>query len=392
MKPRISISISAITFLAALAIPPRVAGQEQQNNHYLRQESKLIEFDAPGASISPGLGTQALANNDFGAVVGFYTDTNVVSHGFLRLTSGKIISLDAPGAGLQPGTGQGTTAYSINDLGEIAGAFQDDKNVFHAFLRSSSGSFAIFDAPGAGTGLMPPQDCFLVCGQGTWAFNVNLRGDAAGIYIDANNFAHGFVRSRDGKITTFDAPDASPQSLGTFVCEETCLSPQGAVTGFYFDSNDTVHGYVREPDGSVTEFDWPDAGTGAFQGGGGASINPQGAITGYVTTSNNDHHGYIRSPGGEFTAIDDPSASSAHGTVAFSINLLGAVTGFYVDVNRVWHGFERSSCGSFTNFDAPDGGKGPRQGTRPSTNNLEGEVTGWYIDANSVNHGFVWIP
>ena len=316
MKPRILISISAITLFPALAIPPRVAAQEQQDNRHSHHDPKLIEFDAPGASTAAGLGTQALANNDFGAVVGFYTDANVVTHGFLRIPSGKIILLDAPGAGSQPGTGQGTTAYSINDLGEIAGAFQDDNNVFHGFVRSPSGSFAIFDAPGAGTGPLPPQDCFLVCGQGTAALNINLRGEAAGMYIDANNFAHGFVRSRDGKITTFDAPDASPQGLGTFVCEETCLSPQGAVTGFYFDSNDTVHGYVRAPDGSVTEFDGPEAGTGAFQGTLSASINPQGAITGYLTTSNNDHHGYIRSRGGEFAAVDDPSASSAHGTVA----------------------------------------------------------------------------
>jgi len=392
MKPRMLMSISAITLLPALAIPPQVVAQERQENHHPRHEPKLIEFDAPGASIAAGLGTQALANNDFGAVVGFYTDANVVSHGFLRVPSGKIITLDAPGAGSQPGTGQGTAAYSINDLGEIAGAFQDDNNVFHGFVRSPSGSFALFDAPGAGTGPMPPQDCFLVCGQGTAAFNINLKGEAAGIYIDANNFAHGFVRSRNGKITIFDAPDASPQGLGTFVCEETCLSPQGTVTGFYFDANDTPHGYVREPDGSVTEFDGPGAGTGAFQGTLSASINPQGATTGYVTDPNNAHHGYIRARGGEFTTVDDPSADSAHGTFGFAINLLAAVTGMYVDVNRTWHGFERSPCGSFTNFDAPDAGEGRRQGTRPSTNNLLGEVTGWYIDANSVNHGFVWIP
>lgn len=31
---------------------------------------------------------------------GFYTDTNIVPHGFLRKTDGEIVSFDAPGAGL----------------------------------------------------------------------------------------------------------------------------------------------------------------------------------------------------------------------------------------------------------------------------------------------------
>jgi len=136
----------------------------------------FADFDAPGAgkTWSPvcanaflgflGCGTTPLANNDWGVVVGVYSDTNVVLHGFLRTPEGHITPLDAPGAGLKPG--QGTASYAINDLGVVAGSFQDSDNIFHGFLRYPDGHFVTIDAPGAGTG---PQ-------QGTLATNVNLEG------------------------------------------------------------------------------------------------------------------------------------------------------------------------------------------------------------------------
>jgi hypothetical protein len=61
-----------------------------------------------------------------------------------------------------------------------------------------------FDVPGAGTG----------AGQGTQGFAINPAGTITGIYFDANNvLVHGFVRARDGTITTFDPPGAV---IGTF--------------------------------------------------------------------------------------------------------------------------------------------------------------------------------
>ena len=84
-------------------------------------------------------------------IVGGYTDKNVVPHGFLRSPDGHIISFDAPGAGLGKGLDQGTYAYSINDLGWIAGELQDSSFVYHGFVRLPDGSINVFDAPDAGT-------------------------------------------------------------------------------------------------------------------------------------------------------------------------------------------------------------------------------------------------
>jgi hypothetical protein len=143
-------------------------------------QSTLTQFDAPGAATisspacAPDCGTFAFANNALGVTAGYYTDTNIVPHGLLRTPDGRIASFDAPGAGLGYGLNQGTVAYAINDLGVIAGLFEDASYVFHGFVRDPDGSFTTFDAPGAGTGT----------NQGTLAFNINPEGTTAGIYIE----------------------------------------------------------------------------------------------------------------------------------------------------------------------------------------------------------------
>lgn len=215
MKLSINAPVSCCFAIAvgALAASHQVAAQESAA-HSSASQPRLIEFDAP----VPGqLGTYAFANNDEGAVVGFYTDGNVVPHGFLRTPAGKFVSFDAPGAGLGEGLDQGTVAYSINDLGVIGGQYEDDMNIFHGFLRYPNGSFVTFDAPGAGTG----------ANQGTLAYSINLEGAAAGIYFDSMSNQHGFVRSFTGEIATFD-PEGS---VYTMVCEETCLNVEGEATG-----------------------------------------------------------------------------------------------------------------------------------------------------------------
>jgi hypothetical protein len=91
-------------------------------------------------------------------VIGFYTDANVVPHGFLRTRDGWIISFDAPNAGQGVQLDQGTVPYSINDSGAIAGQLQDSYNVFHAFIRYPDGTFDEFDAPSQASRLVGRSD------------------------------------------------------------------------------------------------------------------------------------------------------------------------------------------------------------------------------------------
>jgi hypothetical protein len=387
MKFRIITLVYALCVLAAVTSPVRLFAQEKpdDNNSY-GHAAKLVKFDAPGAATltspacGPACGTIPLANNDLGMVVGYYTDANVVPHAFLRAPNGDVIPFDAPAAGLAHGLDQGTVAYSINDLGVIAGELQDSSYVFHGFVRYPDGSFTTFEAPSAGTA--SSTACAPFCG--TDAVDINLEGTTAGFYVDGEGVYHGFVRSNLGEITSFDPPG----SVFTFVCEETCLNPEGAITGYYSDAKGVIHGFLREPGGDITTIDAP--GASGFTGD--ASINPEGTITGYFLDSSSVAHGFMRTRGGDFTTLNVPSDTGAVQTAAFSINLFGAVTGEFIDASNVMHGFSRSACGGFATFDAPGAGTGAGQGTRASTNNLEGAVTGWWIDENSLNHGFVWIP
>src|ERR1700733_10699517 len=112
----------SFTLLAASVALPAMAQPEKPH---------ITVIDAPDATktsspiCAPYCGTTAFAMNDLGDVVGFYTDANIVPHGFSRHADGKFISFDAPGAGLGHNLNEGTVAYSINDLGVIGGGFQD---------------------------------------------------------------------------------------------------------------------------------------------------------------------------------------------------------------------------------------------------------------------------
>ena len=245
-----------------------------------------------------------------------------------------ITTFDVPGAGSGPG--QGTLSFAINPAGTVTGRYVDASDVFHSFLRTRDGAIATFDAPGAGTGP----------GQGTTAFSINPAGTITGRYSDASDVLHGFLRTPDGAITTFDAPNAGTgPGQGTIVFAVDCLNPAGAIAAASLDESDVFHGVLRAPDGTMTTFDAPGAGTGPFQG-----------------------------------------------TFTFGINQAGTIEGAYVDPSDVSHGFVRAKHGAITTFDVPGAGTNPGQGTIATCNNPVDAITGYYIDGNDVTHGFLRTP
>jgi hypothetical protein len=83
------------------------------------------------------------------------------------------------------------------------------------------------------------------------------------------------------KFTTIDAPGASKAAYqGT---QATSVNEAGTIAGWYADVNLVYHGFVRDPNGTMTVFDAPGAGTGLEHGTVGVSINSEGAIAGYVS-------------------------------------------------------------------------------------------------------------
>jgi len=360
---------------------------EASENEYLAHAQTIAVFDAPGAGTSFLQGTVGLGITPAGAIAGAYIDANNVVHGFIRAPWGAFTTFDAPGAGTVPGmqgcteSCQGTVPWGINPAGEITGQYIDVNNVAHCFVRSANGTITTCDVPAAGTGP----------GQGSYGESISPAGEILGTYSDASSVWHGFIRFRDGAIIVFDAPGAGTgPGQGTFVATFSGITPAGEITGYYFDGSNVIHGYVRAPDGAITTFDAPDAGTGTYA----VSINPKGQVTGAYADASGVDHGYLRSPDGTITSFDAPGAGTGpgEGTSAANINPAGEIVGNYVDSSGVSHGFLRAPHGTITSFDAPGAGTGSSQGTNPFSNNPAGAITGWEIDASGALHGFLRNP
>ena len=259
----------------------------------------FITFDAPGAGTGFGQGTFALSANLFAAVAGYDLDASNVFHGFLRRADGRILVFDAPGADTTEDDFNGTFPAGINDAGLIAGYYIDASNVSHGFLRSPSGSFTTFDAPGAGT----------APGQGTIVHGLNLQGSIVGSFLGANTY-QGYVRTPEGKFKTFAAPGACNMSV-----DEGChgtgawnINFFGTIVGPYEDTsgNFVAHTFVRSSDGRFMTFEVPGSSMQAGQGTLPASLsglNDFGAITGLYYDANNVFHGFLRKPRWHFHQV-----------------------------------------------------------------------------------------
>jgi hypothetical protein len=351
-------------------------------------ETTITKFDAPGAGTAAGQGTFPSGINLSGAITGFIRDANAARHGFLRGPDGTFTMFDDPAAGICStscgtiGPGQGTRAYAINPAGTITGFYSDNSARCHGYVRAANGSFAPIDAPDAGTGPFP---------QGTFpseftAGGINPAGAITGFYVDASSVQHGFVRAPNGVITEFDP-------TGSIFTNPNFINTLGQITGFYFDANFVGHGFLRALDGSIISFDAPGAdmtpgtGNGTF----GVSLTPSGEVEGIFVDAKGVLHGFLRAPDGTFSTFDAPGAGTGpgQGTIPEVSNNPEAIVGNFTDGNSVNHGFLLNQQGNFTLFDVPGTGTGAGQGTIPLGNNNPGEITGEYIDGGNVVHGFL---
>lgn len=195
--------------------------------------------------------------------------------------------------------------------------------------------------------------------------------------------------------TEFNAPDAASGALqGTIGAS---INTEGDVTGVYITAPNVAHGFVRiAATTTVTEFDARDAGAGLNQGTFALSINTEGDVAGIYSDSNTAYHGFVRAGATgtitEFDVTGAPTNTKHRGTVPLNINAAGDITGFYVDVNAVRHGFVRtvvSGTAAYTIFNVTGAGTGATQGTIPMNIDAAGNITGFYVDANGVFHGFL---
>ena len=324
------------------------------------------------------------------------------------LNAQKITTFDVPG-------GINTQPFAISPSGDIVGRFvvQSATNVPHAFLRKADGTITVFDAaPGASTfpGAMSPSGeiagyfslpptyyatqgfvrdphgtttAFSFPGTDTQTLplDINPRGEVVGIWIGYGgqylSQEHGFLREPDGTITTIDA--GSPSFPDTWI---RSINAAGQSTGFYDNYNvagQEAHGFLREADGSITSFDVLNA-TDTLP----VAINSKGQIAGdYLIRNQAVQRGFLRDKDGTITTFDVPGATP-NGNIIVAIDSKGEIAGIYQDNDLNYHGFMRKADGTITTFDAPKATQ-----TIPAAMNSRGEITGAFIDTNGHEHGFV---
>ncbi|HEY2444964.1 MAG TPA: hypothetical protein VGI20_04425 [Rhizomicrobium sp.] len=212
----------------------------------------------------------------------------------------------------------------------------------------------------------------------TEAGNINKRSDVSGIYWDASDNAHGFLRTAsDGHITSIDYPGA----VETLANQ---INRSDNIVGYYQGPDLVPHGFLRTAGGEMTTIDYPGSTETSAE-----LINDKNWITGFYTTvsTGGHYHGFVRDPAGTFTTYDVPGATD---TLPESMNIQGWIAGYYrtLDgVNYVSHGFLRDPSGAITTFDVLDAAD-----TVSAFVDDRNEVAGYYLDSGLNYHGFERAP
>jgi hypothetical protein len=247
-------------------------------------QANATKFSLPHGTI----GLSLTAPNASGDVAGVYlTGGKYFSHsyGFVRSADGTFTTID-----VTKSFRHNTLAEAIDDDDDVVGQYEDKQNsgISHGFLRTPDGKLSSFDGPGA---------------YDTLPFDVNARaGEMVGSYYtqDGN---HGFIRTLDGKFTTIDYPGGEG---GTYPLSVNAL---GQITGTYRDSALVRHGFLRQPDGSLQTIDPPNS-----VDTDNVVINDKGRISGiYQDGSTGTYYGFALDRGTFYTFDQYFSRLNAHG-------------------------------------------------------------------------------
>jgi probable HAF family extracellular repeat protein len=147
---------------------------------FLYKAGKYTDVAGPKGAV----GTFGSAINDSGAVVGYFTDSAGLTHGFL-LKGKKYKTLDVPGAAA-------TYATGINKSGKIVLFWQDSNGVFESSLYNGK-TYKTIDVPGASS---------------SYSLDLNTAGDVCFEWLDSANVIHGALLHA-GKYFKFDFPKST---------------------------------------------------------------------------------------------------------------------------------------------------------------------------------------
>jgi uncharacterized membrane protein len=277
----------------------------------------------------PSLPGSAVASiNNAGEMVGVFSDTQGLFHGYFQDQNGQITTIDFPGA-------FETFVEGINDEGAMTGTWEDPVTAFqHGFILKN-GNFVTVDVPGST--LNQP-------------IGINDREEIAGLFGDADFNLRGFLFA-NGQFTTFNRGDGTL----TFAVG---VNDRGEVAGGFLDSG-ISHGFSVFH-GVVSLIDVPGQ-TGTTPEG----LNATGDIVGAYTDASFVQHGFVFSKGA-FLTVDFPDATS---TFPLNINAAGTIVGVYLD-----------NAGNLHNFLAQPG---PGNGENASPQTVSGQTPPANLDCSS---------
>ena len=231
---------------------------------YMFDGTNLTLLDDPnGTNTQP----QSIPFNNESEVVGFYTNFDGISVGFLYDVATQQFT-DIPG----PAGATSSAAEGINDKGWISGFYTDSSGVTHGFLLQGA----------TYTTLDPPRT------RGTFAYGINNNGDVAITWLNRRGFYEGSLYNYStNTYKTINVPGATGGSEASFINNE------GDITFWWFDSNYLLHGalytnYSRKRFKFYT-FNYPNAYQTLANG-----INDNNVFTGqFETQEDSPIRGYI---------------------------------------------------------------------------------------------------
>jgi hypothetical protein len=259
--------------------------------------TNFVRIDVTGAT-----STIVTSINDDATVVGAYWTGDGVEHGFID-EAGVISTFDDPNLVTTGATSYGTVATGINKTGVVVGysftvgpdtfTYPDGGTVavthYHGFIRSSLGTFSVYDAPGA-TATGAPQ-------VGTRLFGINSAGDMVGAYtylksLRGDPMNAGFLVSGK-KFTRIVDPSSDIATNSCGYHEPHGINDAGVIVGY---SGNGCGGVVQDAwlllKGKFTHLAYYQSATDYGQWTVASSINNNGIIGGTWGTGIGGVHGF----------------------------------------------------------------------------------------------------
>ncbi len=376
---------------------------------YLYNYNIAVNSSMPGGfSELPYTNAQATGLAGGRKVVGFATDANGATHGFLATyTPGRRVGVSTQTIATLAFPTQGVTvtqALGVNDAGEVVGQYNDATGATHGFIYKN-GAYQSVDFTGTTQDGKPAT--------ATTINGLNNAGRIVGFYVAANGNTVGFTGtpSASNAPAPSPAPPAAPTVPATVPMVggltpaqytfQTVVSPHdptftqllgindNSTIGGYDGSGQTVNGVLHPNKGFVLTAaarrsprifamqNYPNSVQTQVVG-----IDNGGDIGGFWIDAKGVNHGFIN-VNGAFTAVDDP-----RGGFNQILGLVpGRAVGTYQDANMMFHAY-------LYTFDLAQPGGGqftelPYTNAQAAGTAAGHKVVGFAADANGATHGFL---